>query len=113
MAITFLDLIAVLLWPLVLTAAVWGIAIKALAETDEISKVVETLIQPNGADEKQKPWKSAFSPEHKICPPRGNLGAIARGYGVWFQVHFKPTRHPNSTFQDKRLDDEKDTFARR
>ena len=54
MVATFLDLIVEPLWPLVLAAAAWAIAIKALAETDEISKVVETLTRPNGVEENAK-----------------------------------------------------------
>ena len=54
MATTFLDLLVVLLWPLALSAAAWVIAINALADTDEISEVVEALTQPNGADENAK-----------------------------------------------------------
>lgn len=54
MAITFLDLIAVLLWPFVFSAAVWVIAVKALAETDEISKVVEALTRPNDVEQNAK-----------------------------------------------------------
>jgi hypothetical protein len=51
MLTTFLDLIAVSLWPLALSAAAWAIAITALGERDEISKVVETLTQPHGVEE--------------------------------------------------------------
>ena len=54
MATTFLDLIVMLFWPLVSAAAVWAIAIYALAQKDEISEVVEALTGPNGVDEKRK-----------------------------------------------------------
>lgn len=54
MPITFLDLMVALFWPLVLSAATWAIAIHALAERDQISKVVETLTRPNGVKEKRK-----------------------------------------------------------
>jgi hypothetical protein len=54
MPITFLDLMVALFWPLVLSAAIWAIAIHALAERDQISKVVETLTRPSGVKEKRK-----------------------------------------------------------
>jgi hypothetical protein len=57
MPLTFLDLMVALLWPLVLSAATWAIAIHALAERDQISKVVETLTRPSGVKEKRKAWK--------------------------------------------------------
>jgi hypothetical protein len=93
MAITFLDLIVVLLWPLVLSSAAWAIAIYALSEKDEISKVVEALTRPNGVDEKRKAWRLDSPSEHKVYLRRGNLSAIASGNGGWFQVHFRPMRH--------------------
>ena len=73
MATTFLDLIVVLLWPLALSAAAWVIAINALAETDEISKVVEALTRPNGAEENAK--------RGEVSLRRSNLSAIAGGDG--------------------------------
>jgi hypothetical protein len=91
MATTFLDLIVVLLWPLALSAAAWVIAINALAETDEISKVVEALTRPNGAEENAK--------RGEVSLRRSNLSAIARGDGGWFQVHFRGTRHKGPTYQ--------------
>jgi hypothetical protein len=93
MATTFLDLIVMLFWPLVSSAAVWAIAIYALAEKDEISKVVEALTGPNDVDEKRKAWRLASPSEHKISLRRGNLSAIASGNGGWFQVHFRRTLH--------------------
>ena len=69
MAATFLDLIVVFLWPLVLSAAAWAIATKALAETDEITKVVEALTRRNEENAK----RGEFSLR------RSNLSAIASG----------------------------------
>ncbi len=91
MATTFLDLIVVLLWPLALSAAAWVIVINALAETDEISKVVEALTRPNGAEENAK--------RGEVSLRRSNLSAIASGDGGWFQVHFRGTRHKAPTYQ--------------
>jgi hypothetical protein len=54
MAITFLDLILVLLWPLVFIGAAWAIATNALADKDEISKVVESLTRPSDFGGKRK-----------------------------------------------------------
>ena len=85
MATTFLDLIVVLLWPLALSAAAWVIAIKALAETDEISEVVEALIRPDGVEENAKPGDVSLR--------RSKLNAIASGDGAWFRVHFRRMRH--------------------
>ena len=65
MPITFLDLMVALLWPLILSAATWAIAIHALAERDQISKVVETLIRPSRVNEKRKAWKWIFPFEFK------------------------------------------------
>lgn len=84
MTTTFLDLIVMLLCPLVLTATAWIIAIKALAEPDEISKVVEALTRPNGVEERAKRGVGFLG--------SGNLSAISSGDGGWFQVHFKRTR---------------------
>ena len=104
MATTFLDLIVMLFWPLVSSAAVWAIAIYALAEKDEISKVVEALTRPNGVDEKRKAWRLAFPSEHKVSLRRGNLSAIASGDGGWFQVHFRRTRHTAPTYQARKVE---------
>ena len=89
MATTFLDLIVVLLWPLVLSAAAWAIAIYALAETDEISKVVEALTRRN--EENAKRGEFSLRPS--------NLSANPSGDGRWFQVHFRRARYtvPNIT----------------
>ena len=57
MPLTFLDLMVALLWPLVLSAATWAIAIHALAERDQISKVVETLTRRSSVKKKRKAWK--------------------------------------------------------
>ena len=45
---TLLDLISVLVWPLAVSAAAWGIVIKALAEADETSGIVQGLTEPRG-----------------------------------------------------------------
>ena len=84
MATTFLDLLVVLLWPLALSAAAWVIAINALADTDEISEVVEALTQPNGADENAK--------RGEVSLRRSNLSAISSGDRGWFQVRFGRAR---------------------
>jgi hypothetical protein len=60
MPITFLDLMVALFWPLVLSAAIWAIAIHALAERDQISKVVDTLTRPSGVKKKRKVWIFPF-----------------------------------------------------
>ena len=73
MATTFLDLIVVVLWPLVLSAAAWVIAINALAETDEISEVVQALIRPNGVEENAK--------RGDVSLRRSNLRARATAIG--------------------------------
>ena len=104
MATTFLDLLVVLLWPLALSAAAWVIAINALADTDEISEVVEALTRPNGVDEKRKAWRLAFPSEHKVSLRRGNLSAIASGDGGWFQVHFRRTQHTAPTYQGRKVE---------
>ncbi len=84
MATTFLDLLVVLLWPLALSAAAWVIAINALADTDEISEVVEALTQPNGADENAK--------REEVSLRRSNLSGISSGDRGWFQVRFGRAR---------------------
>jgi hypothetical protein len=94
MATTFLDLIVVLLWPLVLSAATWVIAINALAEQDQISKVVEALTRPNGVEESAK--------RREVSRPRSNLSAIARSDAGWFQVHLRGTRHKDPTYQPRK-----------
>lgn len=43
MAASFADLLLVLIWPVLFSAAVWVIAIRALSEADEISAVVQAL----------------------------------------------------------------------
>ena len=70
MATKLLDLFVVLLWPLVLSAAAWRIVINALAETDEISKVVDALTRPNGVEE------NATCGE--VSPRRSTLSALGR-----------------------------------
>lgn len=50
----FLDLIVLPFWPLALSGAAWAIAINALAEPDEISKVVETLTGPARTEDSEK-----------------------------------------------------------
>jgi hypothetical protein len=84
MATTILNLIAVLVWPLALTAAAWIIAVEALAETDEISKVVEALIPTNSIEQE---------PKHDAVSPGSSLGATANRNRHWIQVHFRRARH--------------------
>ncbi len=43
MATSLVDLLLVLIWPFLFSAAVWAIAIRALGEADEISAVVQAL----------------------------------------------------------------------
>lgn len=43
MASSLLDLVLMLVWPLLMSAAAWVIAIRALGEADEISAVVQAL----------------------------------------------------------------------
>ena len=85
MAASFLDLIVVLLWPLVLSAAAWVIAIKALGATDEISEVVQALTRPNGVEENAEGGEVSLRQSH--------LSAIASADGSWLPVHFRRTRH--------------------
>ena len=67
MVTTLLDLIVVPLWPLILSAAAWAIAIKALAETDDISKVVETLTRSNGVEENAKRGEGCLGRNNCDC----------------------------------------------
>jgi hypothetical protein len=97
MAITFLDLIGALFWPLILSAAVWAIAIYALAEKDQISKVVEALTETNGINENAG-RKSAFSPKHDVSLPHNNSRATASSSGGWFQIQFRRPSHKASTY---------------
>lgn len=84
MATTFLELIVMLLWPLVLLAVAWVIAVNALTEKDEISQVVGALIRPDSAEANAK--------RADVSPRRSNSRTIASGDRRWFQVHFRPTR---------------------
>jgi hypothetical protein len=61
MAMTFLDLVVVLICPLIVSGAAWLIAVKAPAWTDEISEVVRALTQANG-DKKKTSRGANFSP---------------------------------------------------
>ena len=67
MVTTLLDLIVLPLWALILSAAAWAIAIKALAETDDISKVVETLTRSNGVEENAKRGKGGLGRSNCDC----------------------------------------------
>jgi hypothetical protein len=71
MATTFLDLVSVLIWPLVLSAAAWVIATNALAERDEISKVVHALTGPDEVIEEAQ--------SEAVSLRRSNVSAIASG----------------------------------
>ncbi|MBL8884766.1 MAG: hypothetical protein JNL45_17125 [Hyphomicrobium sp.] len=64
MVSTFLDLIGTLLWPLVLSVAAWVIVIKALAGTDEISEVVQTLTRPDGVEKNAKHGGASLRHRH-------------------------------------------------
>ncbi len=81
---TFLDLTVMLFWPLVLLAAVWVIAIKALAERDEISDVVEALTGPDDGEEDVNLGTAVLL--------RRDSTEIEGGDGSWFQIHFRRTR---------------------
>jgi hypothetical protein len=61
MAMTFLDLVVVLICPLIVSGAAWLIAVKAPSWTDEISEVVRALTQANG-DKKKTSRGANFSP---------------------------------------------------
>ena len=50
MGATLLNIAGLLVWPLGLSAAAWFIASHALAERDEISKIVDTLTSPDRLD---------------------------------------------------------------
>ncbi len=80
---TFVDLIVMLLWPVVLTAAAWVIAIKALAERDEISDVVGTLTRQSSVARQSSLTRHSSVESNArradVSPRRGNLSAIASG----------------------------------
>jgi hypothetical protein len=103
MATMFFDLIIVLLWPLVLSAAAWLISINALADADEISEVVEALTQANSAD---------GNANRGISPRRSNSRAISSGDGARFQVRFGRTRRMAvNILRVERPSDENNPFA--
>lgn len=60
MTMSFLELIAMLMWPLVMSAGAWAIANYALGEAEEISEVVDALTRPKGADESAKSRKHGW-----------------------------------------------------
>ena len=103
MAATFLDVIVMLLWPLVLSAAAWAIAISALAEADEISKVVEALIRPNGVEENANPREVSLRRRNFDRKRRRRLASVS------FQLHAAYSKNIKS----ERPSDEKNTFVRR
>lgn len=78
MAATFVDAIVMLWWPLVLSAAAWFIASKALAEKDTISQVVANLTEANGVGKIAKPVDVA--PHCRASNPAAN------GEVDWFPV---------------------------
>jgi hypothetical protein len=89
MPTTFLDLILVLFCPLVLSAAAWVIAVKALAWTDEISEVVQALTQPNGDENEVKRGADSSLPlqvareqarRRKLVPGSQNIKAERARY---------------------------------
>lgn len=103
MGAAFLDMIVVLAWPLVLSAAAWAIAVHALAERDEISVVVAALTQPahsepvlaHSAHSKPVLAQSVLARPKGVgdnakaggvSSRRGNASAAASGERGWFQV---------------------------
>ncbi len=83
MTATFLDLVVVLVWPLVLSAAAWVIAVKALSEKDEISDVVAALTQP-GLNPPNRVDDNAQ--RGNVAPRHSNASTTASGAGGWLQV---------------------------
>ena len=78
MGATLLNIAALLVWPLGLSAAAWFIASHALAERDEISKIVDTLTLPDRIEQIAKPVN--------VAPHVSASSAAATGDGGWFQV---------------------------
>jgi hypothetical protein len=105
MATTLLDVIVVALWPLVFSAAVWAIAFNALAETDEITRVVQALTQPNAVTKKTKP--------QDVSLRRGNIVHKRRRRRlVSVSIQMRAAYSPQHN-KSERPRDEKNTFARR
>lgn len=84
MEISFYDLIVMLLWPLVLSAAAYFIASNALAERDEISEVVEVLTLPNSAGEIER--------HGSVSLRRRKVNAVVRSGRGWLRVHLRRSR---------------------
>lgn len=103
MSTTLLELIVVL-WPLVLTAAAWAVATNALAETDEISKVVEALTRPKGVEDKAKPGDVPLRRRDFDRKRRRRLVSVS------FQLR---AAYSPQQIMGERSSDEPNTFARR
>lgn len=85
MATTFLDIIFILFWPVVLSAAAWAIAIDALAETQKNPDVVDALTRPIGVQDNAKRAEATLR--------RSHLPETASGNKKWFQVQFGRNAH--------------------
>lgn len=85
MATTFLDIIFILFWPVVLSAAAWAIAIDALAETQKNPDVVDALTRPIGAQVHAKRADTTLRRRH--------LPETASGNNKWFKVQFSSNAH--------------------
>ncbi len=81
MASTFLDLIYVLFWPLLLSAGAWAIAFDALGEPDKNSDVVESLFRPRGAKDSTL--------RAKAISAGSDSSATASSHPVFFRVRFR------------------------
>jgi hypothetical protein len=103
MATTLLDLIVVL-WPLAFAAAAWAIFINTLAETDEISKVVEALTRPKGVEDKATPGDVSLRRKNFDRKRRRKLVSVS------FQLR---AAYSPQHIKGERSSDEKNTFARR
>ncbi len=90
MAATLVDILGVLLLPLILSAAAWVIAIKALAEKDAISKVVDTLTQPIGT---RLIGIEATAKREDVPLRRSTSNVIASPDAGWFQMSPSRSRH--------------------
>lgn len=68
---TFLDVLANLFWPFVISAAAWAIAVFALAQPSELSKLVKSLTGTKAAaGGMAKPSPSDARPPHGTPAPQ-------------------------------------------
>jgi hypothetical protein len=95
MAAAFLNLVVAVLWPLILAAIAWGIAVKALAERDEISKVVDALTGPDSLEKAAKQQSGARNSRNSDSMKRS---------GDLFRAAFKLTRHSASPDQRQKAE---------